>query len=53
MLYIPRGLVHEAATTEAVPSMHLTITADTEDRMAMGGRVIADLHRHDCAQSQL
>jgi hypothetical protein len=32
MLYIPRGLVHEAATTEAAPSMHLTITADTEER---------------------
>ena len=30
MLYMPRGLVHEAATTDAAPSLHLTITADTQ-----------------------
>lgn len=30
LLYIPRGFVHEAKTSEVAPSMHLTLTAASE-----------------------
>ena len=30
VMYLPRGVVHEAATTDASPSLHLALTADTE-----------------------